>query len=445
MSEPDVSDLLTVAQAIAIIDATAVVPRVVTLPLVDADGYVLAEDIVADRDYPPFDKSLMDGYAVRCVDVASTPVELTVIGEIAAGQVAARGLAQREAFAIMTGAPLPAGADGIVPIEATQRANEKVHILRASAPQRFIARRGNEVRQSDVVLGRGTELGPAQLAVAASVGAAKVKCCTKPQAAILSTGDELIAIDAAPGPAQIRNSNAIMLAALLRRLGCEVIDLGIVRDDPAATRDALQRGMRHDLLFITGGMSMGEYDYVPRTLIELGAQLKITKLRIKPGKPFVFAKGTSTISGADDRVSSDRVAAEITKIKGTSMISAPARLDEARSSAAEIRNVPFIFGLPGNPLAGFVCTIRLAWRLIARLRGAQPVENWRDVKLADALPANGPREFYQPVFVNNGFVQPLQWKGSADVFTLARANALLVRAENEPARASGETVRVLEV
>jgi molybdopterin molybdotransferase len=215
----------------------------------------------------------------------------------------------------------------------------------------------------------------------------------------LCTGNELVAVDAAPGTAQIRNSNALMLASLLRRFGCEVIDLGIVRDDPAATRDALQRGMQHELLFVTGGMSMGEYDFVPRTLVELGAQLKITRLRIKPGKPFVFA----------------------------------------------IKDGRFVFGLPGNPLAGFVCTIRLASRLIARMRGAVSIERWRDAKLADALPANGPREFYQPVFVRDGIARALQWKGSADVFTLARANALLVRVENEPARAAGETVRVLEV
>ena len=175
MSEPDVSDLLTVAQAIAIIDATPVQPRIVEVPLGDADGLVLAQDIRADRDYPPFDKSLMDGYAVRCADVAQTPVELRVIGEIAAGTIAARGLAKGEAFAIMTGAPMPDGADGVVPVEDTQRVGDNVRIAKASAPDRFITRCGNDIGSGAVVLEGGMKLGPAQLAVAASVGAASVK------------------------------------------------------------------------------------------------------------------------------------------------------------------------------------------------------------------------------------------------------------------------------
>jgi molybdopterin molybdotransferase len=284
-------------------------------------------------------------------------------------------------------------------VEDVERVGEKVRVLRAAAPDRFIARRGNEVRAGAVVLERGMKLGAAQLAVAASVGVSRVRVFAAPRAAVLSTGDELVPIDATPGPAQIRNSNSLMLVALLRQLGCDVIDLGIVRDDPAATRAALERGMQHDVLFISGGMSMGEYDYVPRTLIELGAELKITKLRIKPGKPFVFA----------------------------------------------VKEGRFVFGLPGNPLAGFVCTVRLASRLIARLRGEQPIERWREAKLAEALPPNGPREFYQPIFLENGMAKPLKWKGSADVFTLACANALLVRAENEPALSAGAAVRLLEV
>jgi molybdopterin molybdotransferase len=371
----------------------------IELPLHEADGFVLAGEIRADRDYPPFDKSLMDGYAVRCVDVARLPVELRVVGEVAAGATSERGLAEGEAIAIMTGAPLPAGADGILPVEDVERIGERVRVLRAPSAARLIARQGNEVRRNTVVLERGMILGSAQLAVAATVGAGRVKVFAKPRAAGLSTGDELVAIDDVPGPSQIRNCNSIMLASLLRKLGCETIDLGIVRDDLNATRDALQRGMQHDLLFITGGMSMGQYDFVPRTLVELGAQLKITKLRIKPGKPFVFA----------------------------------------------VRDDRFIFGLPGNPLAGFVCTVRFASRLIARLRGATPEPRWMQVRLSEALAANGPREFYQPVRVRDGAAQPLEWKGSADVFTLARANALLPRPAHEGALAPGASVRVLEV
>ena len=401
MSEPDVSQLLSVAEAIAIIDAVEVTPRVVEVPLDRADGFRLAREIVADRDYPPFDKSLMDGYAVRCADVATTPVELRVAGEIAAGSEAARGLAPQEAIAIMTGAPLPDGADGVVPVEDTERVGDRVRIHRGTSPGRFIAKTGSDVRAGAVVLEKGTMLGPAQLAVAASVGAARVSAFAKPQVAVLSTGDELVPFDQMPSGAQIRNSNSIMLVSLLRRLRCDVTDLGNVRDDPKLVRDALQNGMTFDVLFVTGGMSMGQYDYVPRTLIELGADLKITKLRIKPGKPFVFAT------------------------HGTPM--------------------RYVFGLPGNPVSGFVCTVRLASRLLARLSGGIAQERLVDAKLANPLPANGPREFYQPVFLDAGMVTPLQWKSSADIYSLARANALLARAENEPALVAGASVRVIEL
>ena len=401
MSEPDVSQLLSVAEAIAIIDAVEVTPRVVEVPLDRADGFRLAREIVADRDYPPFDKSLMDGYAVRCADVATTPVELRVAGEIPAGSEAARGLAPQEAIAIMTGAPLPDGADGVVPVEDTERVGDRVRIHRGTSPGRFIAKTGSDVRAGAVVLEKGTMLGPAQLAVAASVGAARVSAFAKPQVAVLSTGDELVPFDQMPSGAQIRNSNSIMLVSLLRRLRCDVTDLGNVRDDPKLVRDALQNGMTFDVLFVTGGMSMGQYDYVPRTLIELGADLKITKLRIKPGKPFVFAT------------------------HGTPM--------------------RYVFGLPGNPVSGFVCTVRLASRLLARLSGGIAQERLVDAKLANPLPANGPREFYQPVFLDAGMVTPLQWKSSADIYSLARANALLARAENEPALVAGASVRVIEL
>jgi molybdopterin molybdotransferase len=401
MSEPDVSDLLTVAQATVVIDDVAVHPRVVDVALVDADGLVLGEDIAADRDYPPFDKSLMDGYAVRCADLAAKPhTTLRLVGEIAAGRSAARGLAPGETLAIMTGAPMPQSADGVVPVEdAQQQDTDNVRILRSTTPGRFIARRGSDVRGGAIVLCRGTRLGPAQLAVAASVGASSVRVFAKPRAAVLATGDELVPFHQVPGAAQIRNSNSLMLVSLLKRLGCDVTDLGVVRDTPDAVRDALTEGMRFDVLFVTGGMSMGRHDYVPRTLADLGVDLRITKLRIKPGKPFVFG----------------------------------------------VKDGRFVFGLPGNPVSGFVCTVRLAARLLARMRRADPEPRWVSAPLLGPLAANGPREFYQPIALSDHGVTPLEWRGSADVYTLAAANALLVRAANEPARSAGEIVRVLEL
>jgi molybdopterin molybdotransferase len=267
-------------------------------------------------------------------------------------------------------------------------------------PGRFIARRGSDVRAGEVVLEAGVRMGPAQLAVAASVGAHRVRCCAKPRAAVATTGDELVPADREPGAAQIRDSNNLMLTSMLKRMGCDVSELGIIPDDPRQVRDALERALQFDVTFVSGGMSMGEYDYVPRILKELGVDLRITKLRIKPGKPFVFG------------VLGDK----------------------------------YVFGLPGNPVSGFVCTARLASRLVTRLAGSVVHERWIETALTDPLPANGPREFYQPaIFMEDGRVRPLSWKGSADVFTLSRANALLVRGENEPALSAGARVRVFEI
>jgi molybdopterin molybdotransferase len=423
MSEPDVSDLLSVAQAIAIIDDAKVSPRVVSLPLLDADGLVLAEPILADRDAPPFDKSMMDGFAVRSADVAAAPVALRVIGEVAAGQQFDRALGPGEAIAIMTGAPVPLGADSVIPIEDVEHTGDTIRIAKALAPGKAIARRASDVHAGATVLEKGTQLGSAQIAVAAGVGAWKVRVCAPPEIAVLVTGDELVHIDQSPGPAQIRNSNGPMLVSLLRSMGCHVRDLGMAPDSPKDIKAAIEEGLQADVLVISGGMSMGEYDYVPRILGEMGLTFGITKLRIKPGKPFIFA----------------------TKQYWKTFIwdSSPAD-DRPAPPSHQVRH-KYVFGLPGNPVSAFVCTVRLASRLVARMRGQSPEPVWIDAILSQPLPPNGPREFYQPVLLDQGIVHPLTWKGSADIYTLAGANALLVRSENDPAQPAGMRARVLEI
>jgi molybdopterin molybdotransferase len=183
-----------------------------------------------------------------------------------------------------------------------------------------------------------------------------------------------------PTAAQLRNSNSPMLVALLRRLGYRVRDLSVAVDKPEAIATAISDGLKGDALFITGGVSMGKYDHVPRILAELGGELKITKLRIKPGKPFVLAA-----------------------------------MPEGR----------YVFGLPGNPVSAMVCTLRLASRLLSRMAGGQPEDRIRHATLAAGVAANGAREFYQPGVLEGHSVRPLDWKGSADIFTLAAANALI--------------------
>ncbi len=404
MTEPPVTGLIGVSEAIRILDATPVTPRVVRSLLADATGLRLTADIVADRDHPPFAKAVMDGYAVRSADVSAGAV-LSRVDTVAAGQIGVRPVGPGEAVAIMTGAPLPAGADAVVPVEQTTRDGDRVTFTAAVRPGHSVAPRASDAAAGVVVLPAGTRLGPAQVAVAASVGAATVSVYARPAVAVLSTGDELVEIDQTPSGAQIRNSNAHMLVALLRQLGCEVGSTNAVRDDPDAIRDALADGLRFDALFVTGGMSMGERDHVPRLLGELGLTARIAKLRIKPGKPFVFA--TSEPSGS--AAGSPRIA----------------------------------FGLPGNPVSAHVCTVRLAARVLRRMAGGPAEAGLVDARLTTPMPANGPRDFYQPATWDGSTVTPLGWKGSADLFTLAKANALVIRPEDAPAAAAGDIVRIV--
>lgn len=402
MSKHDVSSLIGVAEAIKIIDAAPVSPRIERVKLAAAQGRRLAAEVRADRDAPPLDKSQMDGYAVRSADVTAEAAQLRFVGEIAAGQVPGEPLRAGQTIAIMTGAPLPPGTDAVIPVEFSEKSDGGTVVFKAPAiPAKYIAKRGSEYRAGDLLLRRSTQLNAPQLALAAAVGAAEVSVFARPQVAILSTGDELVPLDQSPAVGQIRNSNSIMLEALVRRLGCDVTDLGIVRDDRDLIRRRIDDAMaRCDALLVTGGMSMGEHDYVPRILRELGLELLISKVRIKPGKPFVFGMKAGR----------------------------------------------FVFGLPGNPVSGFACTLRMCSRLLIRLGGGIPRDSLRTAPLAAPLDVNGSREFYQPAaFDPDGKIRPLPWKSSADVYTLCMADALLVRAENEPAMPAGAPAKFLEI
>jgi molybdopterin molybdotransferase len=427
MSEPPVDGLITVAEASAILDAVEVEPRREAVPLASALGRRLAEAIVADRDYPPFNKALMDGYAVRAGEPAGV---FELVGEVPAGTSwTGRPLSGRQAVTIMTGAPLPRGEGevGIVPVEQSRPAGEGKVLLDVSAePSRFISRRGSDRPAGSVVLRPGALIGPRQLAVLASVGVASVPVFSPPRCAVLATGDELVAAGQSPAEHQIRNSNSPTLLALVERLGGDVVDGGHVPDDLDATRHALGEWLASssDCLFITGGMSMGERDFVPRVLRELGVELRITKLKIKPGKPFVFGMAT--------------------RERGFVAGEGTGRSGGARRGV----HTSYVFGLPGNPVSSYVCTLVLAGRLLLRLAGGATLEadgRFTEVPLSADLEANGPRQFYQPARLVKGAAQPLRWRGSADVFTLAEADALIERPANDPPRLAGQPVRLVEL
>jgi molybdopterin molybdotransferase len=328
-----------------------------TVATFDADGRVLAQDVVSSLNVPAFDNSSMDGYAVRSTDLAQVGAELTVTQRIAAGHFG-EALLPGQAARIFTGAPVPPGADAIVMQEQTQLLAEpnasRVRFLTTADAGQWIRRSGEDVRSGDTVLKRGQKLGPAELGLAASLGMAQLQVVSRPKVALFSTGDELVMPgDVAPAdmrPGAIYNSNRFFLRALLQRLGCEVSDLGIVPDRREATVAALQTAAEsHDLIVTSGGVSVGEEDHVKPAVQSLGA-LSLWQIAMKPGKPFAYGH-------------------------------------VRRQTAAG--HAHFV-GLPGNPVSSFITFLLLVKPLILALQGAahQPPVAWQlpahfEVKKAD--------------------------------------------------------------
>ena len=263
--------------------------------LMDALGAVLAEDVAADQDVPPFRNSAMDGYAVRGADVATAPVRLTVIGDIAAGAVPARPVGAAEAMRIMTGAPMPDGADTVVRVEDTDNRTDTVTITAATRPGTSVRAAGEDLKRGETILVRGTVLRPAELGVLATMGRRTVSVTKRPRVAVLSTGDELVEVDADLGPGQIRDSNRYSLASAARAVGATPIPLGIVRD----TADDLRRALRDaaskaDVIVTSGGVSVGDHDHVKPVVEELGS-MDFWSIAIRPGRPLAFGEIDGTL------------------------------------------------------------------------------------------------------------------------------------------------------
>jgi molybdopterin molybdotransferase len=381
-------------------------------PLLEALGCVLAEDVTADGDLPPFDKALVDGYAVRSMDLGGDDRRLTIVEEIAAGRTPSRPLGPREASAIMTGAPLPLGADAVVMIEQTRRDGDVVVVDDTGvAPGKFRLERGRELRNGEVVLRPGDRLNATRLGLLASVGRDSVRVIPRPRVVVVPTGDELVEPDRVPGPGQIRNSNAVMLRALATAAGAEAEALAIVPDDRNRLRTALERGLSADVLLITGGVSAGKFDLVPETLQGLGVERVFHKIRLKPGKPLWFGVG-------------------------------PARRGEELSPAPG----PLVFGLPGNPVSGIVGFLLFVRPAIDRLAlwGVGDVLTF-SFSLARPFVHKGDRPTYHParLLLQEGrtSIEPLDWAGSADLKTVTQANGFAVFDAGDRAYEPGEIVR----
>ncbi len=335
---------------IALDDARAhVLARCGVLPerrqqAVDSVGCVLAESVDAAEDVPPFANSAVDGYAVRSADLVTVPVELPVVAELAAGQAADRPLGVGEAIRIMTGAPVPAGADAIVMVEDTERLDggDRVRISRSVGAGDAVRGAGSDIRAGESVFQAGTEIRPASVGVLASVNRREVSVIPRPRVAVLSTGDELVDDGGPLAPGQIRESNRVMLAAAIDASGCIVVDHGTVRDDEAALEAVLRDAIEHaDAVVTSGGVSMGDYDVVKAVLDRI-AEMRWMQIAIRPAKPFAFG----TLRSSDGR------------------------------------DVP-IFGLPGNPVSSLVSYELLARPALRKMAGHSVLDRPTVTALAD--------------------------------------------------------------
>jgi molybdopterin molybdotransferase len=270
-----------------------------SVDLLHAASRVLAEPITADRDIPPFPRSTRDGYAVRAADLLKLPTKLKVVGEIKAGpNQASSPMNSGEAYCIMTGAPVPSGADSVVMVEYTSQQNDSVEIMRSVALGENIVPQAAEAKRATLLLNLGTRLGEADIALAASVGKSKLQVFVRPRVAVLTTGDEIVPIDSTPGPAQIRNSNTYSLAVQIQQAGAEPVLLPIAPDERTRLRQLIEEGLRADLLIMTGGVSMGRYDLVEQVLADLQAEFFFTGAKIQPGKPVVFGRVSKCGAGS---------------------------------------------------------------------------------------------------------------------------------------------------
>ena len=379
------------------VSAARGIPPAEMIPALEAAGRVLAETVTADRDYPPFARSARDGFAIRAADA---PGELHLIGEVRAGEVYRGSVSPGGAVEIMTGAPLPEGADAVVMVEHTEREGNRIRVGRALKSGENFNAQGLEARQGDSVLHAGQRLGFAEIALLAMVGRECAAVYRKPRVAILPTGDEIVEAGARPEPFQIRNSNAWSMAVQVGRAGGVPQILPIARDHHESTRALIEQGLEADLLLLSGGVSAGKYDIVERVLADLGAQFFFDRVLVQPGQPLVF---------------------------GT-----------ARGK--------FFFGLPGNPASTMVTFEVFARAAVELLGGATeaPLPLLQTRLSKEVRQKTGLTRFLPArVSADGSTVAPEPWHGSGDVNSLARANAFLVTDPDREFWAAGDMIRVL--
>jgi molybdopterin molybdotransferase len=412
MNRPAPSRLLTFEEARQLVEdysSRVSSTNAELLPLLDTLGLVLAEDLRADRDFPPFPRATRDGYAVRAEDVRFVPAALRCIGEIKAGASSEQSsilIGRGETAEIMTGAPVPQGADAVLMVEYTDRTGDTVKFSRVVEPGENIVPAGAEARQGDVMVRRGVRINHATVAVAAAIGRGEVAAHGSPTVAILATGDELVDINLPPGPNEIRNSNSYSLAAQVLAAGAVPVILPVAHDEPSELALLLRKGLEADLLLLSGGVSMGKYDLVEAALAALDARFFFTGVRMQPGKPVVF---------------------------GEARVGGPAK--------------PF-FGLPGNPVSTMVTFQLFVKPVIDGLSGApaEPLALAQARLKAEFKTKTGLTRFL-PARLGGTHNQPevelLRWQGSGDLMAVSRANCYIVVPPDREQFSTGDTVTVL--
>jgi len=388
--------LPTIDEALALVLAHVTALPAEDVPVTAVSGRFAAEPVRAAVDLPPFPSSAMDGYAVRAQD---TPGSLRVSGHSAAGSPAGVALSPGEAIEISTGAVVPEGADAVVPVERTRREGDAVAVEQVAAGEN-VRPRGGDVRAGDVVVDAGSAIGPPQAGALAAAGVVSVRCSRRPRVAVLATGSELRPPGEPLGPGQIYESNSVLLAAQLASAGCETVVLPPVADDAGATRAALERGLEHDVLITSGGVSVGPHDLVRAALAELGAAEVFWRVAVKPGKPIAFATRGATL----------------------------------------------VFGLPGNPvssLVGFELFVRPA---LAALQGAHdPAPAFLPGELAAPLGQGPDRDELVRARAANGLLEPVTGQGSHMIARAAAANALVFVPRGAGELPAGTRVRWLPI
>ncbi len=395
--------MIPVSKAIAAIDRNVTKLGAERIALSESVGRVLAEDVVADTDLPPFDRSQMDGYALRARDTRRVPVDLRLVGESAAGNGWHHQIGRGETVRIMTGAPVPRGADAVQKLELAKELNGLVSLIDPVGRRENIVLKGAEIRKGEVVLRTGTIVTPEMIATPAAFGYAKLKVAKRPRVAIIPTGSEIVPVRTKPATDQIRDSNSVMLKAFCDRIGAmaEVFPNVGDRLDPLteAIRSALQG---HDIVVTTGGVSVGKYDLTKAAFSKVGARIIFEKVALKPGKPSVFA----------------------------------------------IRNKKLLFGLPGNPVSAAVTFHLFVRRAIMLMQNSSHANAERGFAvLNSSLKGNRLRDSYlAATFATSAdgklVAVPLPSAGSSDLVAFARAEALII-VPMSTTFAAGDVVDVL--